>query len=99
LETPRTTLAAAEMTERVCCGMELDPKYVDVVVQRWQELSGKKARLEGTDDRLRMSLWGSKEQHESNAAAGRSRPSKRRSAQVIRICRGCAWRSRTGRRN
>jgi hypothetical protein len=47
LETPRTTLAAAEMTERVCCGMELDPKYVDVVVQRWQELSGKKARLEG----------------------------------------------------
>src|SRR4051812_18566310 len=30
-----TTLAAAELTERVCCGMELDPKYVDVVVQRW----------------------------------------------------------------
>src|SRR5438477_1060496 len=42
-----TTLAAAELTERVCCGMELDPKYVDVVVQRWQTLSGKKAKLEG----------------------------------------------------
>src|SRR5580700_1477823 len=27
-----TTLAAAELTERVCCGIELDPKYVDVVV-------------------------------------------------------------------
>ena len=27
-----TTLAAAELTERVCYGMELDPKYVDVVV-------------------------------------------------------------------
>jgi hypothetical protein len=39
-------LAAAELTERVCCGMELDPKYVDVVVQRWQDLSGKKATLE-----------------------------------------------------
>ena len=26
-----TTLAAAEQTERVCCGLELDPKYVDVV--------------------------------------------------------------------
>jgi len=42
-----TTLAAAELTERVCCGIELDPKYVDVIVQRWQTLSGKKAKLEG----------------------------------------------------
>jgi DNA modification methylase len=44
-----TTLAAAEVTERVCCGIELDPKYVDVTVQRWQMLSGKKAKLEGDD--------------------------------------------------
>jgi len=42
-----TTLAAAELTERVCCGLELDPKYVDVVVRRWQTLSGKKATLDG----------------------------------------------------
>ena len=42
-----TTLAAAELTERVCCGLELDPKYVDVVVQRWQGLTGKQATLEG----------------------------------------------------
>ena len=42
-----TTLAAAELTERVCCGMKLDPKYVDVIVQRWQTLSGKKATLDG----------------------------------------------------
>src|SRR5579871_4880715 len=41
-----TTLAAAELTERVRCGLELDPKYVDVVVQRWQSLSGKNATLE-----------------------------------------------------
>ena len=26
--------------------MELDPKYVDVIVQRWEQLSGKKATLE-----------------------------------------------------
>jgi DNA modification methylase len=43
-----TTLAAAELTERVCYGMELDPKYVDVVIQRWQTISGKEATLEGT---------------------------------------------------
>ena len=42
-----TTLAAAELTQRACYGIELDPKYVDVVVQRWQTLSGKKATLEG----------------------------------------------------
>ena len=30
-----TTLAAAQLTERVCCGIELDPKYIDVIVQRW----------------------------------------------------------------
>ena len=42
-----TTLAAAELTERICCGMELDAKYVDVIVQRWQTLSGKQARLDG----------------------------------------------------
>jgi DNA modification methylase len=42
-----TTLAAAEVTQRVCYGLELDPKYADVVVQRWQALSGKTATLEG----------------------------------------------------
>ena len=42
-----TTLAAAELTERVCYGMELDPKYVDVAVLRWQSLTGKQATLDG----------------------------------------------------
>jgi hypothetical protein len=42
-----TTLAAAELTERVCLGMELDPKYIDVIVQHWQTLAGKKATLDG----------------------------------------------------
>ena len=41
-----TTLAAAELTGRICCGIELDPKYVDVTVQRWMGLSGKQATLE-----------------------------------------------------
>src|SRR5215467_8696328 len=42
-----TTLAAAELTERVCYGIEFNPKYTDVIVQRWQSLSGKKATLDG----------------------------------------------------
>jgi len=42
-----TTLAAAELTERVCFGVELDLKYIDVVIQRWQQLSNKQATLHG----------------------------------------------------
>lgn len=38
-----TTLAAAELMGRVCCGMEIDPKYVDVTVKRWQQLTGQVA--------------------------------------------------------
>jgi DNA modification methylase len=43
-----TTVIAAEKTERNCYGMELDPKYCDVIVKRWQEFTGKKATLEST---------------------------------------------------
>jgi DNA modification methylase len=43
-----TTVIAAEKTERNCYGMELDPKYCDVIVRRWQEFTGKKATLEAT---------------------------------------------------
>src|ERR1700690_1509212 len=42
-----TTLAAAELTERVCLGLELDPKYVDGAVTRWQTLSNQQATLDG----------------------------------------------------
>jgi DNA modification methylase len=42
-----TTLMAAEQTGRVCFGIEVDPKYVDVIVRRWQGYTGKKAILEG----------------------------------------------------
>jgi DNA modification methylase len=42
-----TTLAAAELTGRICLGTELDPKFVDVVVTRWQNLTGQQATLEG----------------------------------------------------
>jgi DNA modification methylase len=44
-----TTLIAAEQTERACYGLEIDPRYVDVIVRRWQEFSGKTATLAGTD--------------------------------------------------
>lgn len=39
-----STLIAAEQTNRVCYTMELDPRYVDVIVERWENLTGKKAK-------------------------------------------------------
>ena len=43
-----STLIASEKTNRKCYGMELDPKYCDVIIKRWQDLTGKKAILEKT---------------------------------------------------
>jgi hypothetical protein len=41
-----TSVIAAEQTGRVCYGIELSPRYIDVIVIRWQELTGKQAVLE-----------------------------------------------------
>ena len=40
-----TTLIACEQTDRSCCMMELDPKYVDVIIERWENFTGEKAVL------------------------------------------------------
>ena len=40
-----TTLIAAEKTARKCFGMEMSPKYCDVIVKRWEEFTGKQAIL------------------------------------------------------
>ena len=44
-----TTLIAAERTGRSARLLELDPKYVDVIVERWQNLTGEFAVLDGED--------------------------------------------------
>ena len=38
-----TTLIAAETTDRVCFGIELNPAYVDVAIERWQSFTGANA--------------------------------------------------------
>lgn len=38
-----TTLIAAEKSGRTCYGMELSPQYVDVIVKRWEDFTGRKA--------------------------------------------------------
>jgi DNA modification methylase len=38
-----STLIACEKTGRKCRGIELEPRYVDVIVKRWSEFTGEKA--------------------------------------------------------
>lgn len=40
-----TTLIACEQTGRICYGMELEPKYIDVIIDRWEQFTGEKAVL------------------------------------------------------
>lgn len=42
-----TTLVAAESTGRKACVIELDPRYCDVVIRRWEEATGRHATLDG----------------------------------------------------
>jgi len=38
-----STLIACEKTNRICYGMELDPKYIDVIIKRYEDYTGDKA--------------------------------------------------------
>ena len=42
-----STLMASEQLNRICYMMELDPKYCDVIVERWENFTGQKAELVG----------------------------------------------------
>jgi DNA modification methylase len=64
-----TSLIAAEMTGRVCVGLELNPAYVDVIVRRWQRFTGRAATHQASghsfDERA-----ASQHQDQSGAADG-----------------------------
>ena len=64
-----TSLIAAEMTGRICYGLELNPAYVDVIVRRWQAFTGRTAIHQASgksfDDRA-----SSQDQDRSEAADG-----------------------------
>ena len=45
-----STLLGAEQTGRNCFIMELDPKYCDVIINRWQDFTGQEAILESTGE-------------------------------------------------
>lgn len=40
-----TAIMACEQDDRICYTMELDPRYVDAIIDRWQTFTGEKAVL------------------------------------------------------
>ena len=55
-----TTLIAAEQLKRKCFCMEKQPLYVDVIIRRWQELTGHEAVLEKTGETFNSLMNGKK---------------------------------------
>ena len=47
-----STLIACEKTGRKCYGMELDPHYCDVIIKRWEDYTGKVAKLYGKTEKV-----------------------------------------------
>jgi len=45
-------LIAAERVGRICCGIEIDPLYVDVAIRRWQKYTGEAAIHEASGKRF-----------------------------------------------
>jgi DNA modification methylase len=75
-----TTIIAAEKTGRVGRAMELDPKYVDVAVRRWEQTTGEKAIHSRTGNtfethaELAMQIRRGRDQRESKRRVVRPRP-------------------------
>jgi DNA modification methylase len=56
-----TTLLAAERTGRICRGIEIDPLYIDTIIRRWQNMTGRDA-VRAADRKLFRDIEAEKEQ-------------------------------------
>lgn len=83
-----STLIACEQMERRCIGFELDPKYCDVIIKRWENLTGQKAVLhdnaghknDGESTRATVAdQAGVSRSDNSKADTGRRKPAKQTS--------------------
>jgi DNA modification methylase len=67
-----TSLIAAEMTGRICYGMEISSAYVDVVVRRWQLFTGRTARHQASGQSFDERAAARQDHDPSGAANGKN---------------------------
>jgi DNA modification methylase len=66
-----SSMISAEQTERVCYGIDIDPKYVDVAIIRWQQQSGRRPRSTATAGTSTRSLKNAARRPRESPAAAR----------------------------
>jgi hypothetical protein len=68
-----STLIAAESLGRVCLGLEIEPRYVDICIKRWQQLTGARRAARGQRRNLQLEAhqWRSGARSRSPATCGR----------------------------
>lgn len=69
-----TTVIAAERTGRRARGIEIEPRYVDVAIKRWQDYSGKAATLAATGQSFEEVAEQQANSHKPAAAAANEAP-------------------------
>ncbi len=79
-----TTIMAAEATGRRCFAIDLDPAYVEVCIERWQEFAGKAAMLDGVPFETVAKARRKKERTNETSTAGKSIRSGKGSARPDR---------------
>ena len=77
-----TTIIAAEKTDRRCLAMEIDPRYAQVAIERWQTFTGARAtRLSRLGERDSSALAGDRASR-STLVSGRGRPTEAELAMI-----------------
>jgi DNA modification methylase len=77
-----STFIAAEQLGRKCYGMEISPAYCDVIVKRWETLTGKKATLEVNDGQARPATGA--DHHQDGEGQPRQKASQQKRAKAAK---------------
>jgi len=76
-----TTIVACEMTGRRCLAIEIEPSYVQVAIERWQNFTGKAATMNGQT--FEQILKQRRTKRTKNAQSDTRKPIRRRPEQVV----------------
>ena len=84
-----TSMIAAETLDRRCLGIEINPTYVQVAVERWQKMTGKVATLDGkTTEEVRETRHSREPVSRGNASTAKKKSKVRRAGDARQPSKG-----------